>query len=247
MATIVIITVLSWLLPLLALLIKLTSKGPVFFLQTRTGRGGRSFTCYKLRTLIHNPAAHTKHFIAPEASNTATPLGRFLRLSNLDELPQFFNVLAGSMSIVGPRPHMYADCNAFAELILGYKFRNLVKPGITGLAQVKGYHGPVVSRECITKRYEWDAWYVRHTSFGLDIYIIWSTAWQTGLSLIGVKKGNKAKRHTGNEARQTVTLSGGSSRQSAVNTMIPRPAGASAANRSPARSGQALEPVPAKQ
>ena len=182
-ASVIIITVLSWLLPLLALLIKLSSKGPVFFLQKRTGRGGRSFTCYKLRTLAYNPIAHTKRMDVGE--ETATPLGRFLRQSNLDELPQFFNVLGGSMSLVGPRPHMHADCNAFAALIPRYKFRNLVKPGITGLAQVKGYHGKVISRECIYKRYEWDAWYVQYAGFWLDVKIIALTAWQTGNAVLG--------------------------------------------------------------
>jgi putative colanic acid biosynthesis UDP-glucose lipid carrier transferase len=181
-ATGIIITVLSWLLPVLALLIKLTSKGPVFFLQKRTGRGGRSFICYKLRTLVYNPVAHPKHM--PIQEESVTSLGRFLRQSNLDELPQFFNVLTGAMSIVGPRPHMHADCNAFAELIPGYKFRNLVKPGITGLAQVKGYHGKIISRECIFKRYEWDAWYVEHAGMRLDIYIIYTTARKLLLFLI---------------------------------------------------------------
>ena len=188
-AAFIIITVLSWLLPVLALLIKLSSRGPVFFLQKRTGRGGKSFTCYKLRTLVHNPVAQTKRKNMEEES--ATWLGRFLRESNLDELPQFFNVLAGSMSIVGPRPHMHADCNTFADLIPGYKFRNLVKPGITGLAQVKGYHGKIISRECIYKRYEWDAWYVRYANFGLDIQIIAATAWQTALALFGKKKSKR--------------------------------------------------------
>jgi putative colanic acid biosysnthesis UDP-glucose lipid carrier transferase len=209
-ATGIIITVLSWLLPVLALLIKLTSKGPVFFLQKRTGRGGRSFICYKLRTLIHNPVAHTKRKVEPE--EPVTFLGRFLRQSNLDELPQFFNVLTGDMSIVGPRPHMHADCNAFAELIPGYKFRNLVKPGITGLAQVKGYHGKVVSRECIFKRFEWDAWYVRHAGMWLDIYIIYTTAWQRILFLAGNKEAitprnrtavPELKRQTSGYIRQT--------------------------------------------
>jgi putative colanic acid biosysnthesis UDP-glucose lipid carrier transferase len=185
-ATAVIITLLSWLLPVLALLIKLTSKGPAFFLQKRTGRGGRSFVCYKLRTLVHNPGAHPKHMEIQE--EPATALGRFLRQSNLDELPQFFNVLNGSMSIVGPRPHMHADCNAFAELIPGYKFRNLVKPGITGLAQVKGFHGKIISRNCIDKRFEWDAWYVRKAGMGLDIYIIYNTARNLLLFLFGKKK-----------------------------------------------------------
>ena len=188
-ASVIIITVLSWLLPLLALFIKLSSKGPVFFLQKRTGRGGKSFTCYKLRTLAYNPGVQTKRMDVGE--ETATPLGRFLRQSNLDELPQFFNVLGGSMSLVGPRPHMHADCNAFAALIPRYKFRNLVKPGITGLAQIKGYHGKVISRECIYKRYEWDAWYIQYAGFGLDIKIIAITAWQTVLGVFWKKKPNR--------------------------------------------------------
>jgi putative colanic acid biosysnthesis UDP-glucose lipid carrier transferase len=178
-STIVIITILSWLLPVLALLIKCTSKGPVLFLQKRTGRGGKSFTCYKLRTMIYN--RYTKSGISYSGDQTVahedvvTPLGRFLRTSNLDELPQFFNVLSGSMSIAGPRPHMHADCNAFSLLISGYKFRNLVKPGITGLAQVKGYHGKVTTPECIIKRYEWDSHYVRHAGLWMDLKIMLAT------------------------------------------------------------------------
>jgi putative colanic acid biosynthesis UDP-glucose lipid carrier transferase len=174
-ACIIIIMVLSWLLPVLALLIKLTSKGPVLFLQKRTGRGGKSFTCYKLRTMDHNPVGYTK---AAAQQPTITRLGSFLRTSNLDELPQFFNVLAGAMSIVGPRPHMHADCHSFSQLIPGYKFRNLVKPGITGMAQVKGYHGKVISRECIIKRYEWDAFYIKNAGLWLDIKIMVNTAVQ---------------------------------------------------------------------
>jgi putative colanic acid biosysnthesis UDP-glucose lipid carrier transferase len=188
-ATTIIITVLSWLIPVLAILIKLTSKGPVFFLQKRTGRGGRSFTCYKLRTLVHNPVGQTKHTEIQE--DLVTPLGWFLRQSNLDELPQFLNVLLGHMSVVGPRPHMHADCNAFSALIPGYKFRNLVKPGITGLAQVKGYHGRIVSQECIYKRFEWDAWYVQQAGMQLDIYIIYNTARQLVLFLVRGRKGNE--------------------------------------------------------
>ena len=128
--------------------------------------------------------------------DSVTSLGRFLRQSNLDELPQFFNVLAGAMSIVGPRPHMHADCNAFAELIPRYKFRNLVKPGITGLAQVKGYHGTIISQECIYKRYEWDVWYIQHAGMWLDIYIIYTTAWQRILFLAGDKKAINPRNRT---------------------------------------------------
>jgi putative colanic acid biosysnthesis UDP-glucose lipid carrier transferase len=162
--------VLSWILPLLALLIKLDSKGPVFFLQKRTGKGGKPFTCYKLRTMILNKEADL--WPALENDSRITRLGWVLRKYNLDELPQFFNSLLGSMSIVGPRPHMIFDCNRFSFEVPGYKFRNMVRPGITGLAQVKGFHGPAVDARDISLRYGWDAFYVRNAAFLLDIRIV---------------------------------------------------------------------------
>lgn len=162
--------VLSWVLPLLALLIKLDSKGPVFFLQKRTGKGGKPFTCYKLRTMILNREADL--WPALENDSRITRVGRVLRKYNLDELPQFFNSLSGSMSIVGPRPHMIFDCNRFSFEVPGYKFRNMVRPGITGLAQVKGFHGPAVDVRDISLRYGWDAFYVRNAAFLLDIRIV---------------------------------------------------------------------------
>ncbi len=165
-----IVSVLSWLLPILALLIKLDSRGPVLFLQKRTGRGGKAFTCYKLRTMIVNGEADL--WPALENDSRITRVGRVLRKYNLDELPQFFNSLLGSMSIVGPRPHMIVDCNRFSFEVPGYKFRNLVKPGISGLAQVKGFHGPAVDTRDISLRYGWDAFYVRNAAFLLDIRII---------------------------------------------------------------------------
>jgi putative colanic acid biosysnthesis UDP-glucose lipid carrier transferase len=172
----VIVTILSWLLPLIALLLKLDSKGPVFFRQKRVGRGSRSFTCYKFRTMVVNEDAHTKQ--AVENDSRITRIGKFLRKSNIDELPQFFNVLLGNMSIVGPRPHMHADCRLFAQMIPRYKLRNLVKPGITGMAQVKGYHGPAIDYDAICKRYQWDVFYVRNASFWLDVKIIIKTVFQ---------------------------------------------------------------------
>lgn len=169
-SSIFIVFVLSWLLPLIALMIKLDSKGPVFFLQKRTGKGGKGFTCYKLRTMVLNREADL--WPAVENDRRITRVGAVLRKYNLDELPQFFNVLLGSMSIVGPRPHMIFDCNRFSFEVPGYKFRNLLKPGITGLAQVKGFHGPAVDTRDITLRYSWDAFYVRNANFLLDIRII---------------------------------------------------------------------------
>ncbi|HUB62369.1 MAG TPA: sugar transferase [Puia sp.] len=167
----------SWLFPILWLLIKLDSRGPVFFVQKRVGFLGRSFSCLKFRTMNINSEANNKQ--ATENDPRITRMGRFLRHSNLDELPQFINVLAGHMSIVGPRPHMYKDCADFSHAVDSYKFRNLMKPGITGLAQVKGYRGPAQSFEKIFRRYQWDAFYVRNANFWLDLRIVHRTAIQT--------------------------------------------------------------------
>jgi putative colanic acid biosynthesis UDP-glucose lipid carrier transferase len=173
---IILAAILSWVLPLLALLIKLDSRGPIFFLQKRVGRGCRSFLCFKFRSMIFNAEADRKQ--AVENDHRITRLGKFLRRSNLDELPQFFNVLKGDMSIVGPRPHMHSDCNRFSAQITGYKLRNLVRPGITGLAQTKGFTGPVIDFEEVFRRYQWDAYYVRAANFWLDIKIIRKTIYQ---------------------------------------------------------------------
>jgi putative colanic acid biosynthesis UDP-glucose lipid carrier transferase len=170
---IITVLVLSWLLPVLMLLIKLDSKGPVFFKQKRVGFLGKVFWCYKLRTMYINPEADILQ--ADEDDPRITRVGKFLRVTGLDEFPQFINVLLGQMSIVGPRPHMYADCNKFANAINGYKFRNLVKPGITGLAQIKGYKGPTKDFESIFHRYQFDAFYVRNANFWLDARIVRKT------------------------------------------------------------------------
>ncbi len=172
----VILFILSWMVPLVFLLTRIDSPGPVFFLQRRTGRGGRSFLCYKFRTMVVN--AEQDHRPATENDERITKLGRILRRSNLDEFPQFINVLLGSMSIVGPRPHMYADCNRFASVLPGYKFRNMVRPGITGCAQVRGYYGTAITRESVALRSQWDNYYVKNLSFWLDCRIIFTTAIQ---------------------------------------------------------------------
>jgi putative colanic acid biosynthesis UDP-glucose lipid carrier transferase len=167
------VLVLSWLLPIIAIWIKLDSKGPVFFSQKRIGRNGKMFRCLKLRTMVENEDADEKP--AEENDQRITRAGKFLRRTNIDELPQFLNVLAGSMSLVGPRPHMQSDCIRFSFVISSYKFRTLVKPGITGLAQTKGYIGPAKDYESITTRYYWDAVYIRKAGLWLDIKIIAST------------------------------------------------------------------------
>jgi putative colanic acid biosynthesis UDP-glucose lipid carrier transferase len=173
----VLLFIFSWLFPILYVLIKLDSRGPVFFVQKRVGFLGRSFPCLKFRTMYVNPEANTLQ--ATDNDPRVTRMGRFLRNSNLDEIPQFLNVLAGHMSIVGPRPHMYKDCANFSRVVDAYKFRNLMKPGITGLAQVKGYRGPAQSFDKIFRRYQWDTFYVRNANFWLDIRIVHATAMQT--------------------------------------------------------------------
>jgi putative colanic acid biosynthesis UDP-glucose lipid carrier transferase len=168
-----VVVVLSWLVPVIALIIKLDSGGALFFRQKRVGKDGHYFMCYKFRTMRINDEADTKQ--AAENDPRITRAGKWLRRSNIDELPQLINVLAGEMSLVGPRPHMPADCTRFAGLVADYAFRHRVKPGITGLAQVKGYHGPTPDYESIFGRYKWDAFYVRNTSIWLDIRIMIST------------------------------------------------------------------------
>lgn len=172
----VLVLVLSWLTPLTALLIKLNSRGPVFFRQKRIGRNGVPFYCYKFRTMIVNEEAD--ELPAEKNDERITRVGRFLRHTNIDELPQFFNVLLGQMSIIGPRPHMIADCIRFSFVVSSYSFRHLVRPGITGWAQVNGYHGPTSDYESIIIRYYWDAMYVRKAGWRLDLKIFWGTLWQ---------------------------------------------------------------------
>lgn len=167
---IVIFFLLSWLLPLLALLIKYNSRGPVFFIQKRVGFLGRTFLCIKLRTMRLNGEAHAVP--AGAYDPRITRIGHFLRRTGLDELPQFFNVLCGHMSIIGPRPHMHADCVAFGELLPGYRFRTIAKPGITGLAQCKGFRGPFNNEWHIQRRFQLDAWYIRNRCFALDLRIL---------------------------------------------------------------------------
>jgi putative colanic acid biosynthesis UDP-glucose lipid carrier transferase len=141
--------------------------------------------------MVVNEDANTKQ--AVEDDPRITKLGRFLRLSNIDELPQFFNVLVGEMSIVGPRPHMHIDCNDFSKVITNYKFRSISKPGITGLAQVKGCRGPVKDEESIFRRFQWDSFYVRNQDYKLDSRIIGLTIICTLKSLYSVTFHGKKK------------------------------------------------------
>jgi putative colanic acid biosysnthesis UDP-glucose lipid carrier transferase len=175
---VVILAIFPWLLPVLYVVIKLDSRGPVFFRQKRVGFLGKTFWCYKFRTMRVNDHADTRR--ASRNDPRVTRVGWFLRNTCLDELPQFINVLLGDMSIVGPRPHMLKDSDEFANLVSNYTFRHLARPGITGLSQVRGYRGPAANFECIFRRYQWDSYYVRNVSFTLDIRIMI----QTGLLIV---------------------------------------------------------------
>lgn len=189
-SALVILLVMSWLLPLVALLIKLDSKGPVFFRQKRIGRNGVPFHCLKFRTMIPNEEADEQP--AQENDTRITSIGRWLRKLNIDELPQFFNVLRGQMSVVGPRPHMTADCIRFSFVISSYSFRHLVRPGITGWAQVHGYHGPTGDYESIIIRYYWDAMYVRKAGLLLDAKIVMRTIARAFRGAIGLFRSNRS-------------------------------------------------------
>jgi putative colanic acid biosysnthesis UDP-glucose lipid carrier transferase len=172
-ATFVIICILSWLIPIIAILIKLGSKGPVFFLQKRNKRNGKTFTCIKFRSMVINEEAD----LIPAAENDrrVTRIGKFIRNNYLDELPQFFNVLWGDMSVIGPRPHMISENLRYDELIEHYSYRNKVKPGITGLAQVMGNVGSAGDIQKMRDRVNLDIFYVRHWSLKLDISILCHT------------------------------------------------------------------------
>lgn len=187
--------VMSWLLPLLALFIKLDSNGPVFFLQKRVGQNGKLFTCIKFRTMIRNDEADERQ--AEEDDERVTKAGQILRKTNLDELPQFLNVWLGDMSVVGPRPHMLADCIRFSFVISSYSFRSMVRPGITGLAQVNGYHGPTEDYESIIIRYYWDAQYVRKVSLWLDLKLIMATTAKVSGNLYKVFLGSFSGKRKG--------------------------------------------------
>ena len=170
LSSIFIVFILSWLTPIVAILIKLDSPGPVFFLQKRNKKDGRIFTCIKFRSMIVNEEADILQ--ARENDQRITPIGNFLRKYYLDEVPQFINVLCGDMSVIGPRPHMVSDNLKYQDLVSDYSFRLSVKPGITGLAQISGYNGPVTHIEKMKTRVKIDNFYIRHWSWKLDALIL---------------------------------------------------------------------------
>jgi putative colanic acid biosysnthesis UDP-glucose lipid carrier transferase len=177
LSLVMITLVLSWFIPIIAILIKLNSRGPVFFLQKRNKRNGELFTCFKFRSMHAN--AHADTLPAGKNDKRITSIGRFLRRYHLDELPQFFNILWGDMSVVGPRPHMVSDNIKFDDLIKNYAYRNKVKPGFTGLAQVLGYIGETDDIAKMKSRVNMDIFYIRHWSLKLDLTILYRTACKT--------------------------------------------------------------------
>lgn len=170
---IVVVFVLSWLTPLLAILIKTSSKGPVFFKQSRNGLDYQEFYCYKFRSMKINPQADLEQISKNDPR--VTWIGKILRKTSLDELPQFVNVLKGEMSVVGPRPHMVSHTHMYAESVDKFMVRHFVKPGITGLAQVSGFRGEVENEHHIINRVKYDIFYVENWSLILDIKIIFQT------------------------------------------------------------------------
>lgn len=171
----VIIIIFPILFPIFAIIIKSTSKGPVFFAQKRSGKNNEEFTCLKFRTMRVNSEADEKQ--ATKHDPRITPIGAFLRKTSMDELPQFFNTLWGDMSVVGPRPHMLRHTQEYSEMIDKFMVRHFAKPGITGWAQAKGFRGDTVDPTLMQKRVEMDVWYVENYSFMLDIKIILLTVW----------------------------------------------------------------------
>ncbi|MDH3697407.1 MAG: exopolysaccharide biosynthesis polyprenyl glycosylphosphotransferase [Flavobacteriaceae bacterium] len=160
---------------IISLLIKLDSKGPVFYSPYRKGEGGKTFKCYKFRTMhvCDNPVNGTKSTIVNDPR--ITNIGKFLRKADLDEIPQFLNVLKGEMSVIGPRPHRINLQNDFRKSVNNYMVRSYVKPGITGWAQVNGWRGPTVTEEQKKERVNHDLWYIENWSFWLDLKIIFLT------------------------------------------------------------------------
>ena len=161
------------LLPFIAIIIKRQSPGPIFFRQRRTGLDGREFWCWKFRSMHVNSTADRLQ--ATKDDPRKFPFGNFIRKTSIDELPQFWNVLRGDMSIVGPRPHMLAHTEQYDKLIDKYMVRHFVKPGITGWAQVTGFRGETRELWQMEGRVERDIWYMQHWSLWLDLRIIWLT------------------------------------------------------------------------
>ena len=185
-SSIVLVTIFPVLYLVVGCLIKITSPGPVYFKQLRTGILGKDFYCYKFRTMRMNEEADTKQ--ATKNDSRITKVGAFLRRTNLDEMPQFINAFKGDMSIVGPRPHMLSHTKLYSSLIDKYMVRHSIKPGITGWAQITGFRGEVSEIQQMEERVKRDVWYIENWSFFFDLKIIFMTA----LSMLKKERENAA-------------------------------------------------------
>lgn len=172
----VIVFILSWMIPLLGLLIFLESRGPIFFTQKRTGKNNLPFNCIKFRSMQSNSESDLKQ--ATKGDARVTKIGKFIRKTSLDEFPQFLNVFTGEMSVVGPRPHMIKHTNDYSKAVDQYMVRQFLKPGITGWAQINGFRGEITSAEQIENRVNKDLWYLENWTLWLDIQIIFLTVYQ---------------------------------------------------------------------
>ena len=180
---IVIVFVLSWLIPLVGLIMIFESRGPLFYRQNRSGLNYKTFRIFKFRTM--NVMESDEEFIQAKKNDPRiTRFGKFMRKTNIDELPQFINVFIGNMSVVGPRPHPLKLNEEYRSIVSKYMIRHLVKPGVTGLAQVKGFRGETANQDIMKKRIVADVFYIENWSFLLDIKIIL-------LTIINMVKGDK--------------------------------------------------------
>jgi len=168
-----------WIHLIIFALVKFSSKGPVFFKQKRVGKNGGHFCCYKFRTMAQNDSTEEgSGEITKKADSRITSLGAFLRKTNIDELPQFINVLKGDMSVIGPRPHMIEEDNKVAEILHKYRIRRFVRPGISGWAQVNGFRGGTEDMDLMQKRVDYDIDYIESWTPLLDIKITYLTILQ---------------------------------------------------------------------
>jgi len=178
-STLILVFVYWWIHAIIYLLTKFSSKGPIFFKQKRVGRGGQEFHCIKFRTMsLNGSGIEGNGEITKLDDNRITRLGAFLRKTNLDELPQFLNVIKGEMSVLGPRPHMLEEDYTVAEKLRKYRIRRFVRPGISGWAQINGYRGGTEDMELMQKRVDHDIYYIENWSPLLDLKIIWYTILQ---------------------------------------------------------------------
>lgn len=171
----VILLIFSWLFPVIAIIIKLTSKGPVFFVQKRTGQDGKAFNCLKFRSMTVN--AESDSVQATKNDKRVTKFGAFMRKTSIDELPQIINVVLNNMSLVGPRPHMLKHTEEYRVLVDKFMVRHFAKPGVTGWAQINGYRGETKELKDMENRAAADIWYIENWSFLLDVKIVFVTAW----------------------------------------------------------------------